>query len=94
MAAMEIFTAAPIIPTASLPWSHDVAYNKAQRQATVGNASWFTLHWPGDLIRYGHGVVSGSFTLRDDDSIRRPFDAQLIVVNYFYHEAVKKSAEM
>ena len=47
-----------------------------------------------NYIRYGHGVVFGCFTLRDDDSIRRPFDAPLIVVNYFYHEEVKESAEM
>ena len=47
-----------------------------------------------NYIRYGHGVVLGCFTLRDDDSIRRPFDAPLIVVNYFYHEEVKESAEM
>ena len=29
--------------------------------------------------------------VRDDDSIKRPFDAPPIVVNYFYHEEVKKS---
>jgi hypothetical protein len=48
----------------------------------------------GKFTCYGHRVVFGSFTLRDDDSIRRPFDAPLIVVNYFYHEEVKESAEM
>ena len=31
--------------------------------------------------------------VRDDDSIKRPFDAPPIVVNYFYHEEVKKSAK-
>ena len=30
--------------------------------------------------------------VRDDDSFKRPFDAPPIVVNYFYHEEVKKSA--
>jgi hypothetical protein len=48
----------------------------------------------GKFTCSGHRVVFGSFTLRDDDSIRRPFDAPLIVVNYFYHEEVKESAEM
>ena len=31
--------------------------------------------------------------VRDDDSIKRPFDAPPLVVNYFYHELVKKSAK-
>ena len=31
--------------------------------------------------------------VRDDDSFKRPFDAPPIVVNYFYHEEVKKSAK-
>lgn len=32
--------------------------------------------------------------VRDDDSIRRSFDAPPAIVNYFYHEEVKKSAKM
>ncbi len=31
--------------------------------------------------------------VRDDDSFKHPFDAPPIVVNYFYHEEVKKSAK-
>ena len=31
--------------------------------------------------------------VRDDDSIKRPFDEPPIVVNYFFHEQVKKSAK-
>ena len=31
--------------------------------------------------------------VRDDDSIRRPFDAPPLVINYFFHEQVKKSAK-
>ena len=31
--------------------------------------------------------------VRDDDSMRRPFDAPPVVVNYFFHEEVKKSAK-
>lgn len=30
--------------------------------------------------------------IRDDDSMRRPFDAPPIVVNYFFHEEVKRNA--
>ena len=63
------------------------------RQHTLDKSSTIpSLH--GKFTCYGHGVVSGCFTLRDDDSIRRPFDAPPIVVNYFYHEEVKKSADM
>ena len=29
----------------------------------------------------------------DDDSVRRPFDAPPVIVNYFYHEKLKKSAK-
>ena len=29
----------------------------------------------------------------NDDSMRRPFDAPPIIVNYFYHEKIKKSAQ-
>ena len=28
----------------------------------------------------------------NDDSMRRPFEAPPVVVNYFYHEEIKKSA--
>ena len=31
--------------------------------------------------------------VRDDDSIRTPFDAPPLVINYFFHEQVKKSAK-
>ena len=31
--------------------------------------------------------------VRDDDSMQRPFDAPPVVVNFFYHELVKKSAK-
>ena len=31
--------------------------------------------------------------VRDDDSMKRPFNAPPVVVNYFYHEEVKKSAK-
>lgn len=31
--------------------------------------------------------------VRNDDSMKRPFDAPPVVVNYFYHEQIKKSAK-
>ncbi len=31
--------------------------------------------------------------LRDDDSMKRPFEAPPVIVNFFYHEAIKKSAK-
>lgn len=31
--------------------------------------------------------------LRDDDTIHRPFDAPPTIVNYFYHEEIKRSAK-
>lgn len=31
--------------------------------------------------------------LRADDTLKRPFDAPPVVVNYFFHEQVKKSVK-
>ena len=31
--------------------------------------------------------------LRDDDSMKRPFDAPPVIVNFFFHEKIKKSAK-
>ncbi len=31
--------------------------------------------------------------MRDDDSMRRPFNAPPIVVNYFFHEEITPSAK-
>lgn len=38
-------------------------------------------------------AVEGLPYVRDDDTFNRPFDAPPIVVNYFFHEEVKKSAK-
>jgi radical SAM mobile pair protein B len=35
----------------------------------------------------------GLMYLRDDDSVRRPFNEPPIIVNYFYHEEIKQSAK-
>ena len=45
-----------------------------------------------ELKDYVEGL--GLLYVRDDDSFKRPFDAPPIVVNYFYHEEVKKSAKV
>lgn len=31
--------------------------------------------------------------LQDDDTVQRPFDASPVIVNYFYHEEIKRSAK-
>lgn len=36
---------------------------------------------------------SGLEYVRDDDSMKRPFEASPVVVNFFYHEEIKKSAK-
>ena len=43
------------------------------------------------LRKYAEGA--GLSYLRDDDSMQRPFDAPPVIVNYFYHEEVRKSAK-
>lgn len=43
-----------------------------------------------ELRDYTAGI--GLEYVTNDDSIRRPFEAPPIVVNYFYHEKIKKSA--
>ena len=43
------------------------------------------------LRKYAEGA--GLSYLRDDDSMQRPFEAPLVIVNYFYHEEVRKSAK-
>lgn len=51
------------------------------------------LYWEAldaDLKEYAK--KNGLPYVRDDDSMKRPFDAPPVIVNYFYHEEVKKSA--
>lgn len=38
-------------------------------------------------------IANGLEYVRDNDSMKRPFDAPPAVVNYFYHEEVRKSAK-
>ena len=41
----------------------------------------------------GYAESAGLLYVRDDDSMQQPFDASPVIVNYFYHEEVKKSAK-
>lgn len=45
-----------------------------------------------ELAAYCAG--NGLEYVRNDDSMKRPFDMPPVVVNYFYHEEVKKSAKI
>jgi hypothetical protein len=44
-----------------------------------------------ELMAYAESL--GLPYVRDDDTMQRPFDTPPVVVNYFYHELVKKSAK-
>ena len=41
----------------------------------------------------GYAERNGLRYVRDDDGMNESFDAPPIIVNYFYHEEVKKSAK-
>ena len=43
-----------------------------------------------ELKRYAAEI--GLDYVTNDDSMKRPFDAPPVIVNYFYHEQIKKSA--
>ena len=40
-----------------------------------------------------YAATNGLEYMRNDDSIHRPFAAAPVVVNFFYHEEIKKSAK-
>lgn len=46
-----------------------------------------------DAAVRAYAQASGLEYVRDDDSMRRPFSAPPVIVNYFYHEEIKKSAQ-
>lgn len=50
---------------------------------------WETLD--GVIRAYAEG--NGLDYVRDDDSMKKPFDAPPVIVNFFYHEEIKKSAK-
>ena len=45
----------------------------------------------GELRAYANQIVLEYVT--NDDTMRRPFDAPPVIVNYFYHSQIKKSAQ-
>lgn len=45
----------------------------------------------GEMSEYTRSI--GLEYVTDDDTLRRPFDAPPVVVNYFYHSEIKKSAK-
>lgn len=51
-------------------------------------------YWEGlDATLRAYALQSGLEYLRNDDSMKRAFDAPPVVVNFFYHEEIKKSAQ-
>lgn len=54
-----------------------------------GNRSYWELL---DAELKAYAVAIGLDYVTNDDSMTRPFDAPPVVVNYFYHEQIKKSA--
>ena len=55
-----------------------------------GNRSYWEL-MDAELKAYATKI--GLDYVTNDDSMKRPFDAPPVVVNYFYHEQIKKSAK-
>ena len=53
--------------------------------------------WWTDKVKVGvapqYAESLGLLYVRDDDTMQRPFDAPPVVVNYFRHEEVRKSAK-
>ena len=51
------------------------------------------LYWETlDTQLQKYAEIAGLPYVRNDDSMQRPFDAPPVIVNYFYHEEVRKSA--
>ena len=52
------------------------------------------LYWEAldDKLRE-YAESTGLEYVRDDDSMNNPFDAPPVIVNFFYHEEIKKSAK-
>jgi radical SAM mobile pair protein B len=52
------------------------------------------LYWETlDAALRAYASENGLEYVRDDDSMKKPFDAPPIIVNFFYHEEIKKSAK-
>ena len=62
---------------------YDDIYNQGSR------LYWETL----DALVREYAAKNGLEYVRDDDSMKRPFEAPPVIVNFFYHEEIKKSAK-
>lgn len=62
---------------------YEEIYNQNQREY------WETL----DLRLREYALSAGLDYVRNEDGMTRPFDAPPVVVNYFYHEQVRKTAQ-
>ena len=52
------------------------------------------LYWETlDAQMREYAQQNGLEYVRDDDSMKKPFDAPPVIVNFFYHEEIKKSAK-
>ena len=52
------------------------------------------LYWETlDAALRAYAKENGFEYVRDDDSMKKPFDAPPVIVNFFYHEEIKKSAK-
>lgn len=52
------------------------------------------LYWESlDSSIRNYAKENGLEYVRDDDSMKHPFDAPPVIVNFFYHEEIKKSAK-
>jgi radical SAM mobile pair protein B len=52
------------------------------------------LYWETlDAALRAYASENGLEYVRDDDSMKKPFDAPSVIVNFFYHEEIKKSAK-
>ena len=76
-----------------LAWIHerrpglDALYDAIYRR---GDRTWWR---ELDTTLRAHAAARGLPYLRNDDTLRRPFSAPPAVVNFFYHEEIKKSAK-
>ena len=64
-----------------LPLYREIYYN--------GNRSYWEML---DIKLKAFTAEIGLDYVTNDDSMKRPFEAPPVVVNYFYHEQIKKSA--
>ena len=52
------------------------------------------LYWETlDAVVREYAATNGLEYVRDDDSMKKPLGAPPVIVNFFYHEEIKKSAK-